>query len=159
MDASPSNTNLSLPSPCPYLALPLPICRWAEMTGKSPFAQVLHATGSGDGLRRVSRAWSLTQGDRPIILVCQIMLHNIFWVFATGGDSEFVQRRGGERRHNYVIITLVVQKKEQGSIKRRQRRRCYKVFILPTDLHKAEKTRIGTQWAPIQNDRTWFLAN
>lgn len=65
--------------------------------------------------RRVSRAWSLAQGDRPIILVCQIMLHNIFWLFATGGDSEFVQRRGEERRHNYVIITLantrMVQKK------------------------------------------------
>lgn len=105
-DSGASNSNPSIPQPCPYLALPLPVCRWAEMTGKSPFAQVLHAASGGGGQRRVSRAWSLAQGDRLIILVCQIMLRNIFWVFATGGDSEFVQRRGEERRHNYVIITL-----------------------------------------------------
>lgn len=71
------------------------------MTGKSPFAHKSPSPPASAGLAEV---WSLAQGDRLIILVCQIILRNIFWVFATGGDSEFVQRRGEETQlHNNNI--------------------------------------------------------
>lgn len=71
------------------------------MTGKSPFAHKSPSPPASVGLAEV---WSLAQGDRLIILVCQIILRNIFWVFATGGDSEFVQRRGEETQlHNNNI--------------------------------------------------------
>lgn len=103
-------TPLSLPEPgCTVTGAPvLHIPCWVFIS-HAHFWLFLPVTVSRDDMEKpfvaqvplasvgLAEVWSLAQGDRVIILVRQITLCNTyFWVYATGNDSQLVQRRGKE---------------------------------------------------------------